>query len=1271
MDNTGIPMGTFSHQSTITSVNFGSKCTFVGKEAFKKCISLCEINDNNVIETIDSGAFAETNISSLNFSRLVKLQSGAFASCSNLDLVDMPVCPSIPTETFANCINLFSINIPRASKIGSKAFKDCRNLTTVNNDIAPLCEIESNAFYRCNNLKNVNFNNIINIGTRAFEDCKSLDIVKLKICQGIGSSAFKGCENITQVILSNCSVINANAFADCTKLSKVYIYNPLCSDHCILNGEYVFCTHETTSICTINSNITFYFKPDVIEWYKTAQYWSHYADYMVQMVEDNQVIYTTNNNSPIEIDAEFADMIYSNTYNESSNCGIIEFKGAITSLNQIFKGKTSVTSVDISPTCERIEHNAFDGCTSLDSISVSDSLKYIDEYAFKNCKALKSFTIPDSLMHLGEGSFVGCDNIVEFKGNKNFVKYNGKALVSNGALICVLPKDDTETKGRVRNISNIDENINRLTTSCFYGCENMMRIDMPSGLTSIDNNVFENFTNLIEVHFSGNTPPTLGNNVFKNVRSDFKIFVPESGLLEYNNTWKEFGYDTQNIYPKAENNTIIYYSDSKINLKPNTSSSKATQSQITIDGCANGNYFKITDNSLNFLGAYYFSEQNSIKKIILPENTKVLGAEAFADCENLEYIYLSDNITHIDHACFVGCKSLSRIHIPKSPKITFGNAIFSLCENLKEFGTYYEGYVSNDNRCYITNSSTLKFFAQGGVTGEYTIPNKITTIAEFAFQYSNITGISLSQNTKVIGENAFSQCEKLERINNWDNVETISQYAFYKCESLGKISLPSKLKTISQYAFSNCNKMYINNNNLKNVTSIGSYAFSSCTNFKNVDDITGEETPLNFDSITHINEKVFYNCTQLTKVNINDNITEIEKSAFEGCINLTSVSISTESKLNKINSSAFRACGRLKNLHLPKNLTTIGDSAFEECKQFMGNVYEQLPPTGSYNYSLTIPENVTSIGSSCFKNTNVFFLNLSSGLKTISDSAFYGTPIVFFSTSKATNLTEIGRYAFYNCANLCSYDGILRLPESIQIINDNAFDGCGHIKNVTLPSSLKKIGNRCLATGKPSTTITINKNLSIPPPFILEGIESKLSLPFGDIVSKPNDIPAISIHDSLINKYLYNDYWKIYARKMSFFSDDEDNTTPDDNPTIPDVKEMTIYYNTSNACPDGVTCTVSANGITACMINKDSPVNASIGYTTHTDTSVKIRVLLKNDSSGLKRAVVSWTNGTSTSASPTNITFEASPGQTEEGSLTISRASETIEAGCALFFNIS
>ena len=66
----GVSSSAFSGKGTITSVKFGSTCTYVGKDAFNKCISLSEINDDNVIEEIYDGAFASTKLSSVNFSKL-------------------------------------------------------------------------------------------------------------------------------------------------------------------------------------------------------------------------------------------------------------------------------------------------------------------------------------------------------------------------------------------------------------------------------------------------------------------------------------------------------------------------------------------------------------------------------------------------------------------------------------------------------------------------------------------------------------------------------------------------------------------------------------------------------------------------------------------------------------------------------------------------------------------------------------------------------------------------------------------------------------------------------------------------------------------------------------------------------------------------------------------------------------------------------------------------------------------------------------------------
>jgi hypothetical protein len=437
----------------------------------------------------------------------------------------------------------------------------------------------------------------------------------------------------------------------------------------------------------------------------------------------------------------------------------------------------------------------------------------------------------------------------------------------------------------------------------------------------------------------------------------------------------------------------------------------------------------------------------------------------------------------LNNQCFYGCEELTRIHIPGSVKkntpvnkpvvnispktyagssilggsilggnsienptiITIksplGNDIFCGCSKLKEFGTYYKGRVSDDNRCYIDNNM-LMFFAQGDMSvGErsYEIPNNITSINRSAFRGSQITNITLSESTETIGDYAFEGCSKLKSIYNWDNVKTISQCAFKDCSSLGEISLPSYLTYIDQNAFEGCSKMYINTDIPNSVVSIGSGAFEDCTNFKYVNAL-GEDETLNLGSITHINTYMFYNCESLTKININDNITTIDSNAFTNCLNLTSVSISSSSSLENINENAFKGCKKLTELYLP-NLTYIGNFAFEGCANYKGS-----------DNGLIIPSTLKSMGNACFKNSGIEKLSISnnSHLTEIPDRIFedcINLSEVFINESKS-NIETIGIDAFKNCQSLnkiakhfTNRNGSLRLPNSVKTIKDGAFEG--------------------------------------------------------------------------------------------------------------------------------------------------------------------------------------------------------------------------------------
>lgn len=1170
MDLKGIGDNAFINDSTIISVKFGDRCISVGENAFKGCVSLSEINDDNVIETIGSNAFESTNLNSVKFNKLNVVDDNAFNSCSNLTSVKMPKCTDINGGAFQNCTSLKEIEIPNVSLIGVSAFEGCINLKKVTNNVRIATIVYNNAFKSCYNLKNIDFDSFRSIGAGAFIDCRSIDKLDLNSCETIGESAFEGCSNISQLTLSVCKNIGPNAFSNCSKLTKVYIKNN--SDtFCKLEDEHVFCTNNESHEF-VNDEILFYFNAEVLKDYSDDEKWSHYLGHMIPMANSQEIIYRTTDNERIE--GIVNEHIKKHFYDGKSKYGLIIFDNDITSLTDIFKGKETLSSIDIPSKCTTIEANSFAGCKNLNSITLSDSLTQIGDYAFKNCESFTSFTIPESVRDLGEGIFAGCKNIEKISGN--FVRYNGRAIVSGKKLIYVLPKDDSNTEGRIHKISEISTNITILGKSCFHGCEKMRRVDIPSTITDIGDNAFEGCKNLCEIHFSGATPPTLGDNVFTGVRSDFKIFVPEEHIEAYYNKWKDSDY-ISNILPKPDDKSIIYYG------------SKLASSTEHNDIFNNVPYYKISTITDKIVPSNYFTEQNLITTVIIGDGFTKISENAFKNCKNLNYIYLSDSISELNNQCFYGCEELTRIHIPSSvkkytpvnkpvvnispktyvgsvtlggssivdPTIVYiksplGNDIFCGCSKLKEFGTYYKGRVSDDNRCYIDNN-TLMFFAQGDMSvGEksYEIPNDITSINRSAFRGSQITNITLSESTETIGDYAFEGCSQLKSIYNWDNVKTISSCAFKDCSSLGEISLPSYLMTINQNAFEGCSEMYTNTDIPNSVVSIGSGAFRDCTNFKYVNTL-GEDETLNLGSIKHINTYMFYNCESLTKININDNITIIDSNAFTNCLNLKSVSISSASSLENINENAFKGCRNLTELYLP-NLTYIGTSAFEDCTNYKGG-----------DSDLIIPSTLKSMGNACFKNSGIEKLSISNNsyLTEIPNSMCEDCTklLEVFIHDSTPNIETIGTSAFKNCQKIKYISkgmivgdiignkyGSLRLPNSVKTIKDSAFEGCNLMFDIYLPDKLSRIGDKSFS--KPySTNIYIPENLKTPPAITSDGLWG-LANPFGDNVNY-----HIYIHYKIYDTYVSNLLWKKFDGHMSSYipKDSDIPVIKPDNPFDP------------------------------------------------------------------------------------------------------------------------
>lgn len=154
-------------------------------------------------------------------------------------------------------------------------------------------------------------------------------------------------------------------------------------------------------------------------------------------------------------------------------------------------------------------------------------------------------------------------------------------------------------------------------------------------------------------------------------------------------------------------------------------------------------------------------------------------------------------------------------------------------------------------------------------------------------------------------------------------------------------------------------------------------------------------------------------------------VTTIGDNAFDGCVNLTSVTQVGSSddavfpaSVTSIGKFAFEGCGKLNmTFGEAKALTTIGDNAFYGCTSLQQVVFEQ----GSA---------LSYIGKEAFMKSGVSVVDLA-----------------------GTQVTEIGFSAFEGCASLAK----LTLPETIEIININAFYGCTNLSAVSVNGTANNI----------------------------------------------------------------------------------------------------------------------------------------------------------------------------------------------------------------------
>ncbi len=190
-----------------------------------------------------------------------------------------------------------------------------------------------------------------------------------------------------------------------------------------------------------------------------------------------------------------------------------------------------------------------------------------------------------------------------------------------------------------------------------------------------------------------------------------------------------------------------------------------------------------------------YPEGKTNAEYIVPNSVIKIGSGAFEKCTSLISIIIPDAVTSIQSYTFMNCSSLTNITIPKN---------ITEVGYLAFHGTGFYNTASNweDDMLYIGDCLVA---VKKELSGACTIKAGTKVIADQAFEYCDkLESITIPDGITKIGEELFFFCTSLESVTISNSVTSIGSGAFWGCTSLESVTIPESVTSIGSRAFYNC-----------------------------------------------------------------------------------------------------------------------------------------------------------------------------------------------------------------------------------------------------------------------------------------------------------------------------------------------------------------------------------------------------------------------------------------------------------------------------------
>lgn len=553
-----------------------------------------------------------------------------------------------------------------------------------------ITEIGDGAFIKCPNLVRISIPNVTKIGANAFDGCVSLgEVVAGGKIVSIGDYAFRNCAKLGEIDVGDKLVsIGAGAFEKCEEL---YFFEIPASVTTIGDDAFKNCT-GITEVVNLSSFSSVRGSDDLGGLCKYA--WN----------------VCTSADEPRKISKVDGFIIYDRQRPEEGDL-LIKYKGTDKEVtipdgiwiinNSAFYANENITKVIVPESVDQIGMEAFRNCVNLKTVVLSDYVHSFAEYAFAGCTSLDEINIPSTVSHLPMGVFEGCESLETITLPSSLWGIHENAFYGSGL------------KGEI----TLPSGLRTLNAGAFGGSK-ISKIEIPGGITTIEESVFENCSELTDVVLTAGLK-IIGEGAFRSCGKLANINLPE-GLEEI----------------KAE-------------------AFRYCGSLATVDLPA----------SLKVLaaGAFWVS---AITSAVIPEEITAIEDNVFALCTALTDVTLHSNITRIGKDAFRRT-SITKINIPESVA-DFGEQAFADCENLTSF--VFPSGTHSIGKAVFSGSSKLN-----AVTFPYigASPNDESGTLEYYFRDA-FNGIPASLKSVGIRTGKIKRSMFETKVNGLWNITTLS-----------------------------------------------------------------------------------------------------------------------------------------------------------------------------------------------------------------------------------------------------------------------------------------------------------------------------------------------------------------------------------------------------------------------------------------------------------------------------------------------------------------